>query len=328
MRRQLHHGRRTAELFGRRPQAVEALLVVVLDGFDPAVEVDERVTVRREHALHAGQLVHAVEGGEELGQGISGRRQARDVGRDGRQDVIAGQDQTGRGVEEAQVVRCVPGRVEGHPLAPGQLDHVGVVQAPRRRRDADDLAQAGEVRHAFLAPPLIVEAGAAPRGRSEGRRPFLDVRGLDLGIHVTGLGRIPPRREAAVADDLGPRLGAQPAGSTEVVRMAVGHDHGVHPPERHVGLGQPVGRARPTIRDPAGRDRPVPHPAGPRGRSSSRGRARAWRWGAGAAGHRGRPRSRRSSPAPAPGAARRSRPCRQDNCALQLLATGPPPTAT
>ncbi len=216
--------------------------MVVLDGLDAAVEVDERMAVRRQHPLHVRELVHAVEGGEELGEGIGRRRETRDVRGDRGQDVVAGQDETGRGIEEAQVVGCVPGRVEGHPLASGELDDVGVVEAPGRGGGADGFAQAGEVQHALLASPLVVEAGTAPRRGPEGRH----LR-LDLGIDIAGLGRIPPGREAAVADDLGPGLGAEPARPAEVVRVAVGDDNGVHPPQWQVGLGQAVIESGPRL---------------------------------------------------------------------------------
>ena len=74
------------------------------------------MAVRRRHCLHV-QVVHPVEGGEELGEWVGRRRQARDVRGDRGQDVVAGQDETGRAVEQAEVVRCAP-CVEGHPLAP------------------------------------------------------------------------------------------------------------------------------------------------------------------------------------------------------------------
>ncbi len=73
---------------------------------------------------------HPVEAGEELRQRIGARHEARDVGRDGGQDVVAGeQDAVGRRVE-AQVVVGVAGRVDGDPLPVGKRDDLAVDDPP------------------------------------------------------------------------------------------------------------------------------------------------------------------------------------------------------
>ena len=144
-------------------------------------------------------------------------------------------------------------------------------------------------------------------------------------VDVARVGRVPPGREAAVPDDLGARLGAEPPSPAEVVRVAVRDDHGVHPSQGRPGVGQSSGQRRPRLgprktRIDEGQAAPVlervaVHVAEPRHRDGSWSRRT-----------QDRPRSPRSSPAPAPDAARRSEPWGQDNCCynFSLPAGGRP----
>ena len=161
----------------------------------------------------------------------------------------------------------------GPPTAPRQLDDVGVVQAPGGRRGPDDLAQLREVHHPLLAPPLIVEPGTTPRGRSERRR---RVR-LDLGSTSPGSAgshQVEKLRCPTISAPVSARSRPAPpkwSGWLCVTTTVCTRRKGAR--------RRPVERSAPTTtRAPEDPDRRGPGRAGPRARSSSRGRAPASRW--------------------------------------------------
>ena len=81
--------------------------------------------------------------------------------------------------------------------------------------------------------------GGGSHGR---RRPAGAAASSVLDVDVRRFVAIPDHPEALVGDDLGAGLGPHPAGPAEVVGMAVGHDHGVHPPQRDAGAGESLGQ--------------------------------------------------------------------------------------
>ena len=74
-------------------------------------------------SANGGDLVERV---EELLQRIA-VAEPGDVRRDRRQHVVAGDQRAVFGVVQAEVIGRVPGRVDGDPLAAGELDGLGIV---------------------------------------------------------------------------------------------------------------------------------------------------------------------------------------------------------
>jgi hypothetical protein len=107
--------------------------VVVADGVGAAGQIVERVAVRRERQRDAVEVGDPLQALEELVEGVGPGHQPRDVGGDGGQHVVAGEDDPVGGIEQAQVVVGVARGVQGHPVAAGELDDVGVVDAAGRR---------------------------------------------------------------------------------------------------------------------------------------------------------------------------------------------------
>ena len=101
--------------------------MVALDGLGAVVQVLERVAVRGQHLLHAADLADPVERVEEQLERILARREARDVGRDRRQHVVARDEYALVGVVQAEVIHRVAGRVVHVELASGQQQHVAVL---------------------------------------------------------------------------------------------------------------------------------------------------------------------------------------------------------
>ncbi len=105
--------------------------MVALDGVDPLGQVLERVAVGGQAQVHARQLRHLVEGGDEVVEGVVGHRaQARDVRRDAGQHVVAGQQHAVLGVEQAEVVGGVARRVHADELPSAQPDALAVGHPP------------------------------------------------------------------------------------------------------------------------------------------------------------------------------------------------------
>ena len=96
----------------------------------------ERVAVRREADAGVGPVDgNLVERVEEAGERVAVRTEAADVGRDRGQHVVAGQHHAVGRVEQAEVVLGVTGGVQRHPVAAGEADRPGVVEAHGRHRE-------------------------------------------------------------------------------------------------------------------------------------------------------------------------------------------------
>ena len=72
-------------------------------------------------------LAHSVEGIEKGFEGIRQIGHAADMGRDRRQDMVAGKERTGFGIVKTDVIRRVPGCVKHNPLSAGKLDDVAML---------------------------------------------------------------------------------------------------------------------------------------------------------------------------------------------------------
>ena len=195
--------------------------MVAADRLRAIGHVGEGVAVRGQHDRHAFELGHAVERREELREGVFRGADAVDVRRDRGQHVITRQEHAFRGIEEAEVVGCVAGRVHRHPLAAGQRDDLGVFDTTRgpRRREEVVLAHLLEPRPAVGIGHVLV---AAPRSGPPGIR-----RGVLEGGLV--LSRIPPGAERLVRDQLRAGLGPHPPGTAEVIGMRMGDHDRVDP---------------------------------------------------------------------------------------------------
>ena len=172
-----------------------------------------------------------------------------------------------------------PGRVQRHPLAPGEGDDLRVLEPARRARHlhvgAHLLAVRSVIISSWLPQSRSPPHGSGPVPRARRRQSLwssVAVSGSSASISL----RVPPDAEALVGDDVGARLLADARRAAEVVGVRVGDDHGVHPRQRDAGGAEAGDERRPTAPGRAGRDRRRPRPARPRGRSSSRDRARAW----------------------------------------------------
>ena len=259
-----------AELARDRADLVEPLVVVALDRLGARAQVAERVTVRGQRVLDAVDLRDAVERVEERRERIARRRDAGDVRRDRRQHVIAAEEDPQLGVVQADVVLGVTRGVQHEPVAPGEPQHVAVLD---RVRDLGDEVAAAERPHHAPAHPLLerrARALAAPRrraapgseaaaargrllgrlGRGLGDR-ALRVAGLlaqVLGRDLGGRGAGEPEAEVAVADHARAGLAHEARRAAEVVGVRVRDDHGVHVLQADPGLLQAILQRAPARR--------------------------------------------------------------------------------
>ena len=226
--------------------------MVGLDGVDPAGQVGERVAVGGQHHRHAVHGRDPVERLDVAGDGVA-VDQARDVGRDGGQHVVARQQHALGGIPQAQVVVGVARREQGEPVAAGQPDRGRVGQAQAGVRRTEPLEGGSEPLHDRLAVLRDgVVDGRAPRRLDVPRQVRVGV----VEVVVEGLAGevegVEPGLERLRRDDAGTgRLGQQ-AGGAEVVGVRVGDEHGVDPRHRDAGRleagaeGVPAGLARQT----------------------------------------------------------------------------------
>ena len=223
--------------------------MVLLDLAAPAGEIREGMAVGREREGDALEGRDPVEAGEELGQRIGAGDQARDVRGDRRQHVVAGEEDTIGGRVEAEVVVGVTRRVHGHPLAPAERDDVLVDDPPARlwRPHPSATEQAhGLERHPALhrrlerspAPRLLDRPRSVPGAGGTVR--CVGVVGQFVGTGVVTLVGVEPGAERGMGQHVCSGLVAQDPGAAEVVRVAVGHDDGVHVLHRIAGPPQAV----------------------------------------------------------------------------------------
>ncbi len=172
-------------------------------------------------------------------RGSSAGADAVDVRRDRGQHVVARQQHALGRVEEAEVVGGVAGRVHRHPLATGERDDLGVLDAPRGpwRREEVVVAHLLEPRPPIGVGHVLL---ASPRSGAPGVRRGVFERRLVLR-------RVPPGAERLVRDQLGPDLGPHPSGAAEVVGMRVGDDHGVHPLQPGARPVEPIDEVPPRL---------------------------------------------------------------------------------
>jgi hypothetical protein len=193
---------------------------------DPRVQSAEGPAVGRQHQGVFGQRAKAVDRGEEQAERITQRvaRHHRNVGRDARQQHVAGNQHAEFGAIQAHVFRGVAVADDGAPV---------VVADPQRPVGEQALVGGGDFRHAALVAVAardervharLVEAVAAEEFDHGGNR----VAGDLFGHHV--------RRQVFALRD--PQRGAgfpfQPGREAEMVGVAMGHDAARQaPPRQH-----------------------------------------------------------------------------------------------
>ena len=213
-----------------------------LDLQSPAAQVGEHVAVRGQGLGHLRtERGHLVEGVEEQLQRIVRAHQPADVRGDGGQNVIPAQHQAVLGIEQAQMVGGVTGRVHGHPFTAREAERLGIAQAHGGTGQVQHARDASSHRHAGATSPRNVHRRPAPRGGVPGpahRRARLSTvdRQRVVEVDVVGFARIPEHAEPLVRDDVATGVGSQPVRTAEVIGMAVGDDHGVDVLQRHPDL--------------------------------------------------------------------------------------------
>ena len=130
-----------------------------------------------------------------------------------------------------------PGRVQRGPLAPGEPDGRGVVHPHGRRGGAEQPGKATRASHEH--PPAERERIPVAAPRRWIPRTVAAELGRLFDVDVRRIGDVPQQPELAVGDDVRAALPPHPAGPAEVVGMAVGDDHRVHPAHGDPGGRQP-----------------------------------------------------------------------------------------
>ena len=231
--------------------------MVVLDGVAAGGQVVERVPVGRQHPGDALELGHLVEVGQVVGERVAADEPA-DVGGDGRQHVVAGEEHAVLGAPHAEVVVGVARGEHGHPVAVAEADGLGVVDHDRGSRR--------------LHPRRLLDAAVgdgAPHAVAEGLEArevalhllFVGVgHGVEQRAALGGVGRVEglegrlveveqvgPTAEHRGGQDLGVRLLDEAVGTTEVIRVRVGDVGRVHPGERDAGGDEALLEGRPRL---------------------------------------------------------------------------------
>ena len=240
--REVHHAR-PPEGDAEPAELVQAIGVVPLDGPDAAVEIAEGMAVGGEDELHAAEAAEGLQRLEVGPERVGERREPGHVRRDGGQHVVAGDEQAGVGVEEAEVVSGMPRGVEGDPLPPGEADPVAVGQAMGRDRRAEPRQEVppGEAGGPEMAadetPGFSTPGRPPPRAQAVAR--VISLRSSRPGLQ--------PGVEALLGDELGARLVGEATRAPEVVGVRVGDEHGVHVADLEARRVQPALEGAPRL---------------------------------------------------------------------------------
>ncbi len=208
--------------------------MVDLDGLDALVQPGEGMAVGGQGDGDALQVVHPVERGEELRQRVGGGAHPGDVGRDGGQDVVAREQDALGGVEQAEVIVGVAGRVDGDPVPSGEADHVGVVEVDGRLRRGHERPQLPQVRHARLGAPFVAVALLVPRCRP--RRTCPQRRSTSTSAGSAGSHQVLNERWPTTSAPVSSRNRPAPPKWSGWLWVTI---DGVDPGQREAGLGQP-----------------------------------------------------------------------------------------
>ena len=217
-----HQLRRGPRLDQRVERLVEPRGVMVAQEGEPRVQAAERETVRRQHQ---GVRRHRLEAAERveieaqrIEPGLLGPD--TDVGRDLRQDLIAGDQHAARFVPEARVLGRVAEDRQNAKRPAADRDCIALTDAPELarhlRHEARIVIAAASELHERLGPAAVpTEVGQARLevGRATAAPGVLRVEPLRLRAPELGL---PTRRE--------------PARVAHVIGMEVRHEHALHRP--------------------------------------------------------------------------------------------------
>jgi hypothetical protein len=218
-----------------------ALGVVGVQLVDAGVQAAEGAAVRRQHQRVGRQRAEAVDRGEEqperIGFGRAGHH--RDVGRDARQQHVAGNQHAEFRAIQAHVLGRVAVADDGAPVVVADLQHLAVEQAA---------VGGGNLGHAALVAVAALDQGVDARLLQAVAAEEVDhgadlVAGDLLHHHV--------RCQVFALGD--PQAGAgfllQPGGEAEVVGVAVGDDGRVASCPKGASFGAPCEHRLPGVLD-------------------------------------------------------------------------------
>lgn len=124
---------------------IESFVVMFLDGDRAATEVREGMTMRGQSEVDAVDLAHPVERIEEGLEWVGEVGNPSDMRRDGGQNMIAGQERTGFGIMQTDVIGGMAGCVEYEPFASSQFDHIAVFDMVCDGREEFTATNGGEI---------------------------------------------------------------------------------------------------------------------------------------------------------------------------------------